>query len=225
MPGGGGQASRNGTLSAGRRLAATESPTTTVWDDPCVRPGPGEVLHFSEDPTIQLFVPHVPATVPGSEPLVWAVDDAIAPSYWFPRDCPRVLAWVVATTTGDDRERILGPDGSERMHAIEYTWLDAMRTVKLFAYRLPAEKFRPVGEPIPYAWVTSETVKPVGPPEPAGDLIALHYRAGIELRLLPSLVPLWGAVKTSTLGFSGIRLTMPGFEGADRKRLLQDGLA
>jgi hypothetical protein len=31
------------------------------------RPAAGEVLHFSEDPTIELFVPHVAATSAESE--------------------------------------------------------------------------------------------------------------------------------------------------------------
>jgi hypothetical protein len=60
----------------------------------CVYPGAGEVLHFSEDPTIARFEPHRAATAQQPEPYVWAVDAARAPDYWFPRQCPRVLAWV-----------------------------------------------------------------------------------------------------------------------------------
>ncbi|MGH3587361.1 MAG: DUF6886 family protein [Pseudonocardia sp.] len=36
-----------------------------------MRPRPGEVLHFSEDPTISRFEPHVAATAVRSEPYVW----------------------------------------------------------------------------------------------------------------------------------------------------------
>jgi uncharacterized protein DUF6886 len=168
------------------------------------------VLHFSEDPTIQVFVPHVAATAESERPLVWAVDAAIAPSYWFPRQCPRVAAWITPRTTHDDRERVLGRGATDRVHAIGHEWLGRMLTVKLFAYRLPADRFRPVGEPEPYAWVASEAVEPLGPPEPVGDLVRLHAAAGIELRLLPSLPPFWAAVKASTLGFSGIRLRNAG---------------
>jgi hypothetical protein len=164
------------------------------------------VLHFSEDPTIAVFAPHVAATAKVGKPLVWAVDSAIAPAYWFPRDCPRVLAWVTAQTGAADRERIIGVGRGERVHAIEYAWLDAMRTVRLFAYRLPADKFRPLGEPTPHAWVASETIEPLGPPDPVGDVISLHHHAGIQLRVLPSLTEFWAAVKGATLGFSGIRL-------------------
>jgi hypothetical protein len=40
--------------------------------------GPGQVLHFSEDPTITEFVPHVAATAHRSTPYVRTVDAARA---------------------------------------------------------------------------------------------------------------------------------------------------
>jgi len=171
-----------------------------------VRPAPGEVLHFSEDPTIKLFVPHVAATAQQPEPYVWAVDGILTPAYWFPRDCPRAMAWLTAGTTEGDRERIIGPGGGERVHAIEYPWLSPMVAVRLYAYRLPADSFQPIGDPVPHAFVASEPVEPLGPPEPVGDLIHLHHRDGIQLRVLPSIRAFWRAVTHSTLGFSGIRL-------------------
>lgn len=81
-----------------------------------MRPAPDEVLHFSEDPTITRFVPHVAATARQPEAYVWAVDHARAPDYWFPRQCPRALAWVTPSTTTPDRASLGGP----RVHAIEY---------------------------------------------------------------------------------------------------------
>ncbi|WP_129843578.1 DUF6886 family protein [Streptomyces sp. RFCAC02] len=170
-----------------------------------MRPGPQEVLHFSEDPAIPVFRPHVAATARQSEPYVWAVDGERAPDYWFPRQCPRALAWTVPGTTEEDRLRVLGPGGGRRVHAVEYRWLRRMADVRLYAYRLPADRFRPFGEPV-HAWVATETVEPLGPPERVGDLLALHEEAGIQLRVLDNLWEFWDAVVTSTLGFSGIRL-------------------
>jgi hypothetical protein len=54
-----------------------------------MRPARGEVLHFSEDPTITHFVPHVAPTSQHSEPYVWAVGPERCPDHWFPRACPR----------------------------------------------------------------------------------------------------------------------------------------
>jgi hypothetical protein len=169
-----------------------------------VRPAPGEVLHFSEDPSIELFVPHVAATAQQTEAYVWAVDYDRAPDYWFPRACPRALIWAAPQTTTTDRDRFLG--ASQRVHAIEYAWLSAMHTTVLYAYRLPAADFAPFGTPEPHAQVATVPVRPLGPAEPVGSLLAAHDAAGIELRVLPNLWPYWKRVIASTVGFSGIRL-------------------
>jgi hypothetical protein len=58
--------------------------------------GPFALWHFSEDPSLERFRPHVPATNPRAQPLVWAVDTRHAPMFWFPRDCPRGCIWPVS---------------------------------------------------------------------------------------------------------------------------------
>jgi hypothetical protein len=116
------------------------------------------------------------------------------------------MAWVTDTTSPHDRDRIIGPGCGNRVHAIEYGWLEALRTTRLYAYRLPAGPFRPFGDPEPHALVAVQPVEPLGPPEPVGDLVECHARAGIQLRLLDNLWPFWEAVVASTAGFSGIRL-------------------
>jgi hypothetical protein len=168
-----------------------------------MRPEPGQVLHFSEDPTITVFHPHVAKTAKQGEAYVWAVDAERAPDYWFPRQCPRAMAWVEESTTEHDRERIIGAGGGDRVHAVEFGWLEAMRTVQLYAYRLPAEEFRVLEG---YCRVATHTVRPLGPAERVGDLFTLHEQAGIQLRVLGNLWPFWDEVATSSLGFSGIRL-------------------
>jgi hypothetical protein len=168
-----------------------------------MRPGAGEVLHFSEDPNIPVFLPHVAAASREAEPYVWAVNAEQAPSYWFPRDCPRMMAWPSADTTAADREHILGPGGGNRVHAVEYGWLSRLQTVQLFAYRLPAHLFRPFEK---HAMVAERRVVPLGPAEPVGDLLAVHAGAGIQLRLLPNLWAFVDEVAASTMDFSGIRL-------------------
>lgn len=171
-----------------------------------MRPGDGEVLHFSEDPSITRFVPHVAPTSSEPTAYVWAVSSAHAPSYWFPRQCPRAMAWVTTETTDADRQRILGPH-TTRVHLVEYGWLPRIQSARVFAYRFDAADFEPCGdEREPHAFVARQPVRPLGPAEPIGDLLALHEAAQIEVRLSHSLWPWWEAVITSTVGFSGIRL-------------------
>ncbi len=54
-------------------------------------------------------------------------------------------------------------------------------------------------------WVSREPVEPLECVA-LGDLLVRHVEAGIELRIVPELRPLWDRVIASTLEFSGIRL-------------------
>lgn len=174
-----------------------------------MRPELGQVLHFSEDPAITRFVPHLAATAQQPGEYVWAVDSSRSPDYWFPRQCPRAMAWTGPDSTETDRDLIIGPGCGTRVHAVEYGWLERMRTVELYAYRFDATPFRPFGEEgygRGVAMVATEPVVPLGPAEPVGDLFGLHEKAGIALRVLPDLWPFWDAVTVSSLEWSGIRL-------------------
>ncbi|MHB8576903.1 MAG: DUF6886 family protein, partial [Dehalococcoidia bacterium] len=63
------------------------------------------LYHFSEDPSIRVFVPHRAKTSVVDEPLVWAIDDWHAPLYYVPRDCPRACFWPGPQTSPEDCER------------------------------------------------------------------------------------------------------------------------
>ena len=59
------------------------------------------LYHFSEDPNIERFEPHIAKTSAiQDEAFVWAIDDWHAPMYYAPRDCPRACFWA-----GDRRLR------------------------------------------------------------------------------------------------------------------------
>jgi hypothetical protein len=157
----------------------------------------------SENASISRFEPHRVPFATRDEPLVWAVDTRHLPLFWFPRDCPRGTFWAGPQTSVEDGERFL-LGASERVHATEAAWLDAIRDTRVIAYRLPEEPFGPHPEVGGY-WLSNEPVEPLELVE-LGDLLARHAEAGIELRVVPSLAPLWRRVIASTLEFSGIRL-------------------
>lgn len=165
--------------------------------------GAHALWHVSEERTIRRFEPHVAPSATGGEPLVWAVDTRHLPLFWFPRECPRGTFWADAGTTPEDAERFLLGTTS-RVHALEGAWLDRLRAAHVVAYRLPDEPFEPHPEVGGY-WVARAAVEPLEVVE-LGDLLARHADAGIELRLVPALAPLWRRVTASTLQFSGIRL-------------------
>jgi hypothetical protein len=165
---------------------------------------PPWVYHFSEDPGIQRFVPHVPTTNPDREPLVWAIDAEHAPLYWFPRDCPRITFWAGPETPGQAIDRCLGTSAAARVHAIESGWLERMRTTTVYAYRFDAAPFEPLDDADGH-WIARREVAPVEVTA-LGDLLQRHAEAGIELRITPSLWPLHDAVPGSGLRFSFVRM-------------------
>ena len=164
---------------------------------------PSPLLHFSEDPNIKVFVPHIAPTSVETEALVWAVDEEYQPSYWFPRDCPRACCWDNGTPVSEAGRALIGASTAKRMHAIESVWLERMRECALFVYRFDPGPFV-LHDTQSGFWVSRETVRPLSV-EPVGDLLARHSQAGIELRVVDDFLPVCDAIIASGLGFSIIR--------------------
>lgn len=160
------------------------------------------LLHYSEDPGIRAFAPHVPRSNPTATPAVWAIDRAHAPLYWFPRDCPRIAIWA------NDREqqvllgRLFSVDSS-RLHIVASSWRDAIRSCRLFEYRFDPAPFAPWPDAIGQ-WVSHERVVPESV-APVGDLLDRHATAGITLRFVDDLQPARVAALESGLPFGIVR--------------------
>jgi hypothetical protein len=160
--------------------------------------------HASEDPGLTRFAPHRAATALTDEPLVWAIDTRHLPLYWFPRNCPRCTFWARERTSAADAERFLDGDLRARVHVIDESWLERVATAQLQLYRMSEATFVERADTAGY----SVSHEPVDARErlTIGDLVGRHAAAGIALRTLPELWPLWDSVVASTLEFSGIRL-------------------
>lgn len=163
----------------------------------------GVVFHFSEDPAITRFVPHVPRTNPAHAAAVWAIDEAHAPLYWFPRDCPRVAAWPRSGAEAQAFRAAFGTDAG-RVHAIEDGWQQRMAAAVIYRYELNAADFAPWGD-ASGQWISDHIVAPQRV-EPIGDLFALHRDAGIELRVVESLWPVHDLAHRGPWDFSTVRM-------------------
>ena len=161
--------------------------------------------HFSHDPAITEFVPHVAPTSAEPRPYVWAIDAEHAAAYWFPRDCPRVTFWPVAPPDAVATALLAG---ARRVHAVEWAWLERIRDAVLYRYEFDATVFRRYDRAAGYL-VAAQPVRPVAV-HPLGDLLAAHAGAGIELRLVPDLWLLAELVQRSGLEFSMIRMRNAG---------------
>jgi hypothetical protein len=161
------------------------------------------LYHFSEDPNIKRFEPHVPRTNPTHPPRVWAIDGEHAPLYWFPRDCPRVAVFPLHV---DQRSAFHERFATTalRIHAIESGWLERMRAARIYRYEFDAAPFLPWTE-ANGQWIAETAVVPVLV-TPVGDLLAAHTEAAIELRIVPSLWALHDVVLASGFDFSMVRM-------------------
>jgi hypothetical protein len=168
------------------------------------------LFHFSEDPAIEVFEPRpvrVPAERgPGREwlngALVWAIEEARAAMYLFPRDCPRILLWPKPGTTATDKDRWWAGSTAGALAYIEAGWLQRHAAASIWRYELPPASFEDLDEA--GMWVSRRTVRPIAVAR-IDDLPAALAAAGAELRVLPDLRPLKGVWET-TLHASGIRL-------------------
>src|SRR5262245_44350111 len=154
------------------------------------------LFHVSEESGIERFEPRPSSYT--DDPVVWAIDAARLRNYLVPRECPRVTYYAGRETTAADVERFLG--SSPAVVAVESGWWGRLRSVRLYCYHLPPETFACFDECAGY-FVSRDPVVPALV-EVFDDPIAELLRRGVELRFVPDLWPLRGAVVASTLRYS-----------------------
>ncbi len=168
------------------------------------------LFHFSDDPAISRFEPRpvqVPAErAPGMDwlngPLVWGIEDAHRAMYTFPRDCPRILVWPVKGSTEAVIDRWMGPGRPAKTVLVEWAWFERLKSGVIHRYEMPGDSFESLKDA--GMWVSRTGVTPLAL-QTLTDLPAALAEAGVELRLVDSLVP-FRNVWASSLHASGIRL-------------------
>ena len=170
---------------------------------PKVHGHPDVVFHYSEDSSIERFTPHVPPSNPSHPPAVWAIDAAHAPLYWFPRRCPRISVWANDAEQQAALTERFRTEAS-RVCATETIWAERMRRARIYEYRFDASRFEPWVE-ADGQYISGDVVEPDEVRE-LDDLIDLHARADVELRLTPRLGRLMDEMLASRLSFSFVRI-------------------
>ncbi|MBV6715044.1 DUF6886 family protein [Paenibacillus chitinolyticus] len=162
------------------------------------------LYHFSEEPGISVFIPR---KTPGREdlpPVVWAVDEAHAHLYYFPRECPRIVYTLTGEVGEEDKRLLFGPAASDTVIAIESAWLDRLRQTVLYRYTFDERDFRLLDATAGY-YTAERPVTPLSV-ELVGDLLDKLAATGAELRIVPNLNPLRDALVASSVSlFSVIR--------------------
>ncbi|WP_182914733.1 DUF6886 family protein [Paenibacillus thiaminolyticus] len=80
------------------------------------------LYHFSEEPGIKRFVPRENQNREGLPPVVWAIDEEHQFTYFFPRNCPRIVVRATPDMSEEERDRFFGQSLANAIITIESRW-------------------------------------------------------------------------------------------------------
>lgn len=161
-----------------------------------------KLYHFSEDDSITIFHPRVKANRQNMPPVVWAVDEAHQFTYYFPRDCPRIVYTRTDVLTEKDKQTFFGITQADIVVTLENHWYERMQNTTIYRYILPSEPFQLFDEVAGY-YISTQPVQPVAV-EPVNQLLEKLTSLPIDVRFTPSLRPLREAILQSSLTDFGI---------------------
>ncbi|MBW7460217.1 DUF6886 family protein [Paenibacillus sepulcri] len=156
-----------------------------------------KLFHFSKDAAIHTFFPRVKENRQNMPPVVWAIDDAHEFTFYFPRDCPRIVYTKGEGILEEDHRRFFGLTGADIVITVETHWYERIKNATVYRYRLPVESFRLFDEIAGY-YISPETVKPLEM-EPISNLLERLMGLNIDVRFTPNLNPLREAILNSSL--------------------------
>jgi hypothetical protein len=164
------------------------------------------LYHVSENPSIERFEPRPSPSHYESitSEVVFAITDKLLHNYLVPRDCPRVTFYSKHNTSKHDKETFLGKNSSDFVVVVESKWRDTIQQTTLYCYEFPTDSFTLLDGGAGY-YISYKTVTPISV-YPISDILDELLKRGVELRFLPSLLPLAQEISKSTLQFSLIRM-------------------
>jgi len=171
-----------------------------------MRPAVHRLFHISEEGGIDQFDPRPSpsffAEIKGD--VVFAISGKLLHNYLLPRDCPRVTYYAGPATSPEDRQRFLGQSRATHVVAIEAGWFQRVNATTLYCYEFSADHFMCLDEVAGY-YISYGPEIPVSRHR-IDDVFGELLKGDVELRILPELWTLAGAVKESSLCFSLIRI-------------------
>lgn len=172
---------------------------------------PSVLYHFSENPSIDLFVPRQKSNRMNMPPVVWAIDAEHEVSFFVPRNCPRILCYRTPEICTEHADRFFGPTAADVVMTVEARWLERIRSTTIYRYAFDAAGFELFDAGAGY-YVTERTVVPLEVTALDG-LIDRILATGTELRFAPSLHPLRDAIVAAAPDFRGFGIHRFEFAG------------
>ncbi|MFF2017877.1 DUF6886 family protein [Paenibacillus sp. NPDC058177] len=153
------------------------------------------LYHFSEESDIKRFVPKEKQNIQGMPPLVWAIDQEHEVSYYFPRDCPRIVLRKTAATTDAQARNLFAGTTATTIITVESRWYTAIKNTSLYRYVFPRQGFELFDRTAGY-YTSPRTLEPLRV-EAMDHLVDRILATGAELRFTDNLYPLRDSILTS----------------------------
>jgi hypothetical protein len=93
-----------------------------------------DLYHFSEEPGIKRFVPREKQNMEGMSPVVWAIDQEHEVSYYFPRDCPRIILRKSDAASDTETGHWFVGTTATAIITVESRWYNAINNTTLYRY-------------------------------------------------------------------------------------------
>ncbi|CAM3751672.1 DUF6886 family protein [Marinicrinis lubricantis] len=160
------------------------------------------LFHFSEDNSIETFVPKEKQNRLDFPAVVWAIDEEHEFTYYFPRDCPRIVCRRDEATTDEHLQLFFNNTIANTIVTVESDWYTRISKQTIFRYCFNDEGFELFDKTAGY-FISRQIVKPKSI-EKYDNLIESLIRKGIELRFTTNLNPLREAILASDFKGFGI---------------------
>ncbi|SDX04689.1 DUF6886 family protein [Paenibacillus sp. CF384] len=160
------------------------------------------LFHFSEDDSIGIFEPKVKQNRPEFPAVVWAIDEEHEFTYYFPRDCPRIVCRRDETTTTQHLDLFFNHSIANTIVTVESDWYTRISKQTLYRYCFDDEGFELIDETAGY-YISRQVVHPISVDQ-YDNLLERLLLKGVELRFTTNLYPLREAILASDFKGFGI---------------------
>ncbi|WP_054958517.1 DUF6886 family protein [Paenibacillus dakarensis] len=160
------------------------------------------LYHYSEDASIEIFVPKEKQNRSDFPAVVWAIDEEHEFTYYFPRDCPRIICTKTEDISDKNIDLFFNNTNADIIVTVESEWYTRIIEQTLFKYHFKDDGFELFDKTAGY-YISYQVVKPIVI-EKVDKLIERLISKGIELRFTSNLYPLREAILTSDFKDFGI---------------------
>lgn len=160
------------------------------------------LYHFSEDDSIEIFVPRGKQNRPDFPAIVWAIDEEHEFTYYFPRDCPRIVCRREEATTDQHLQLFFNNTIANTIVTVENDWFTRISKQIMYRYCFDDKGFELIDKTAGY-YISRQVMKP-NSVDKYSDLIERLIQKGIELRFTTNLYPLREAILASDFKGFGI---------------------